>query len=165
MEYRNPKYNSNGTIDCEINHPQHGWIPFTANPEDTGAEFDVAALVTEMVESDTVLPYEAPDPEEALAHYRASLTPLSFSQLLIGLVSEQWITEAEGEAWLEGNGLPAAVSTVISQLPPEERFTAKARALRMSVANRLDPLVAELSQAGGKTPEDVDLFWETYSQI
>ena len=27
---------------------------------------------------------------------------LTVAQLLIGLVSEQWITEAEGEAWLAG---------------------------------------------------------------
>lgn len=32
---RNPKYNQNETIDCEINHPRHGWIPFTASPEDS----------------------------------------------------------------------------------------------------------------------------------
>lgn len=36
MEYRNAKYNSDGvTIDCEINHSVHGWIPFTASPNDT----------------------------------------------------------------------------------------------------------------------------------
>lgn len=32
--YRNPIYNQNGTIDCEIEHPNHGWIPFTADPND-----------------------------------------------------------------------------------------------------------------------------------
>lgn len=35
MEYRNAKYNSVGTIDCEINHPKFGWIPFTASPDDS----------------------------------------------------------------------------------------------------------------------------------
>ena len=35
MEFRNPVYNSdNITIDCLINHPIYGWIPFTANPDD-----------------------------------------------------------------------------------------------------------------------------------
>lgn len=34
MEYRNAAYNSQGTIDCEIEHPNFGWIPFTANPND-----------------------------------------------------------------------------------------------------------------------------------
>ena len=34
IEIRNPKYNTSGTIDCEINHPKYGWIEFTANPKD-----------------------------------------------------------------------------------------------------------------------------------
>lgn len=34
MEYRNPKFNMFGTIDCEVKHPAYGWIPFTASPDD-----------------------------------------------------------------------------------------------------------------------------------
>ena len=34
IEYRTPRFNSVGTIDCEINHPAFGWIPFTASPDD-----------------------------------------------------------------------------------------------------------------------------------
>jgi len=34
MEYRNATFNRHGTIDCEINHPKFGWIPFTASPDD-----------------------------------------------------------------------------------------------------------------------------------
>jgi len=34
METRNPTYNHVGTIDCEINHPVYGWLPFTATPDD-----------------------------------------------------------------------------------------------------------------------------------
>ena len=34
MNYKNPTYNANGTIDMEINHPVHGPIPFTASPDD-----------------------------------------------------------------------------------------------------------------------------------
>lgn len=34
MESRNAVFNAQGSIDCEINHPVHGWIPFTASPED-----------------------------------------------------------------------------------------------------------------------------------
>lgn len=34
MQSRNAKYNEHGTIDCEINHPYYGWIPFTASPDD-----------------------------------------------------------------------------------------------------------------------------------
>lgn len=45
MEFRNPVYNHLGTIDCEINHPSLGWIPFTADPNDpTGAEIYTSAV-------------------------------------------------------------------------------------------------------------------------
>jgi hypothetical protein len=37
MKYRNPVYNEYGSIDCEIEHPQFGWIPFTASDDDTEA--------------------------------------------------------------------------------------------------------------------------------
>ena len=30
----NPRYNADGTIDCEWDHPVHGVIPFTASPHD-----------------------------------------------------------------------------------------------------------------------------------
>lgn len=34
MQYRKPVCNENDAIDCEIEHPEYGWIPFTASPED-----------------------------------------------------------------------------------------------------------------------------------
>lgn len=37
MDIRNPKYNAAGGVDCEIAHPQLGWIPFTASPDDAEA--------------------------------------------------------------------------------------------------------------------------------
>jgi hypothetical protein len=34
MNYKNAVYNSQGTIDCEVEHPDFGWIPFTASSND-----------------------------------------------------------------------------------------------------------------------------------
>jgi hypothetical protein len=34
MNIRNPKYNNQGSVDCEIEHPTHGWIPLTADAND-----------------------------------------------------------------------------------------------------------------------------------
>lgn len=31
---KNPKRNKDGSIDIELNHPVHGWIPFTASKDD-----------------------------------------------------------------------------------------------------------------------------------
>lgn len=53
--YRNPKYCRDGIrIDCEIEHPEYGWIPFTCDPEDTGALFDTEELHKRMVRSGKV---------------------------------------------------------------------------------------------------------------
>ena len=41
MEYRSPRFNENGNIDVEINHPEFGWINYTASaldPEPHGRE-------------------------------------------------------------------------------------------------------------------------------
>ena len=34
IEYRRPFFNSTRGIDCEINHADYGWIPFTASLDD-----------------------------------------------------------------------------------------------------------------------------------
>lgn len=34
IEFRNVASLTDGRFDCEINHPQFGWIPFTADPND-----------------------------------------------------------------------------------------------------------------------------------
>ena len=89
---------------------------------------------------------------------------LTFAQLMIGLVAEGWITEAEGGAWLVGT-LPDPVLLVIPMLPPEQQFAAKARAIRPSEIIRNDPLVAALATAEGKTSAEIDDFFLTYSGV
>ena len=72
MNFRNAQYNAFGTIDCEIDHPVYGWIPFTCDPSDTGALFDTAALLAEM--QPHAAPYVPPPPptdEEVAAEVRA----------------------------------------------------------------------------------------------
>lgn len=63
MEYRNPRKTAGAAIDCEINHPTYGWIPFTADPSDTGALFDVASLYAALAADPNLAPYiPAPPP-------------------------------------------------------------------------------------------------------
>ena len=108
-------------------------------------------------------PVNAPPSQEQLEAARARMQ-LSFAQMLIGLVTEQWITEAEGEAWLTGT-VPAVVSALIDTLPVNQRFAARARAVRPSAVLRADPLVNALGQAQGKTAEELDAFFTTYAQV
>lgn len=62
IQIRNPIYSApdNSTIDCEIEHPVYGWIPFTANPNDVeplGKEvYDACAAGN----AGSVAPYVAP---------------------------------------------------------------------------------------------------------
>jgi hypothetical protein len=37
VNYRNAEKNREGLINCEIQHPTYGWIPFQASPNDTQA--------------------------------------------------------------------------------------------------------------------------------
>ena len=62
MNYQSPKLLENGWIECEIEHPEYGWIPFTCDPNDTGAQFDTAALFAEM--QPHASPYVPPTQEE-----------------------------------------------------------------------------------------------------
>ena len=64
MNYRNAKRLANGWIDCEIEHPHFGWIPFTCDPNDTGAQFDVAALHATMDADQATAAYVPPTQEE-----------------------------------------------------------------------------------------------------
>jgi hypothetical protein len=63
MEIRNPSYNAFGTIDCEINHPKLGWIPFTASATDSeelGRQIHADILAGKAGEIST---YVAPPPQ------------------------------------------------------------------------------------------------------
>jgi hypothetical protein len=67
MNYRNAKRLADGSIDCEIEHPNLGWIPFTCDPSDTGAQFDVVTLHAQMDADPNTSPYEPPTQEDVLA--------------------------------------------------------------------------------------------------
>tara|TARA_A100000172_G_C3031788_1_gene106983 strand:- start:200 stop:610 length:411 start_codon:yes stop_codon:yes gene_type:complete len=62
-EHRNAKYISEKIIDCEINHPNHGWIPFACNPDDTGSDVDIDKLYTSLKASNPTA-YTPPTEEE-----------------------------------------------------------------------------------------------------
>lgn len=153
MEYRNARWaNEDQTlIDAEVNHPSFGWIPTTLSAEDAATAEAFTLLSSGYV--------QAFSPAE-----NGPIPSLTFPQLLIGLVAEGWITEAEGEDWLSGT-LPASVLSVIAQLPPEQRFAAKARTLRPTIIDPSERLVGMLVDQEGKTPEDMDAFFRTYAQV
>jgi hypothetical protein len=61
MNAHNPRHNSVGTIDLELEHPIFGWIPFTASPDDPhGAELYAQAILGAF---GPVAQYVPPEPE------------------------------------------------------------------------------------------------------
>lgn len=65
MNARNPKYNAVGTIDLEYEHPDFGWIPFTASPDDIeelGRTLYAQALAGDFGQPTAYTPPPAPVP-------------------------------------------------------------------------------------------------------
>ena len=74
MKYRNAKYiNDNGWIDCEIEHPQFGWIPYTLDPADTDMTINNDDLLAAMAVNGDVAAYIPPTQEELDAAAAASV--------------------------------------------------------------------------------------------
>ena len=61
----------NTAFDVEINHPEHGWIPYTLNPDDTDMTVDNSVLL-ELIGTDYAA-YVAPTQAELDAELSASL--------------------------------------------------------------------------------------------
>ena len=107
MEYRNAVYiNAENTrVNCEINSPVHGWIPYTLDPSDTDMTVDNDALLASMVLNNDVVAYVAPTSSEldteAAAQVRyerdslleTQVDPLVSNPLRWGSLSESEQTE------------------------------------------------------------------------
>jgi hypothetical protein len=104
MKFRNPVFTSAGAIDCEIEHPIYGWIPFTCAPKDAGAEFDAPALYAKMKpHAAAYAPPPAPSPEQARAEadaaraaaYAAEADPLFFKWQAGEATEAEWKAKRE----------------------------------------------------------------------
>ena len=141
------------TITMMLDHPIHGWIPITINA------YEYPELWADVIAADDIGDYISNETEVVVP-----IPTLSFPQMLTGLVAEQWITENEGKAWLIGTP-PEVVLGMIEALPAEQQFGALARVVRPTIIERNDPLVNALGQLQGKTAEELDTFFQTFSAI
>ena len=74
MNYRNAKYiNENGWIDCEIEHPDYGWIPYTLDPADTDMTINNDDLLAAMTANGDIAAYVPPTQEELDAEAAAAV--------------------------------------------------------------------------------------------
>lgn len=132
MEYRNPQKTAGVAIDCEINHPTYGWIPFTADPNDTGAAFDVASLYAALAADPNTLEYVAPPP-----------------------VVPQSVTPRQVRLVLLSQGLLASVEAMIAQQDEATRIAWQ----YASEFRRDDPLLLSLATSLNLTEQQLDDFF------
>ena len=64
MQYRNAKYIDATRIECEINHPVYGWIPYGLDPADTDMTVDNNVLLAAMKANKDVAAYIPPTQAE-----------------------------------------------------------------------------------------------------
>lgn len=138
MDYRSARYTEGGKIDCEVNHPDYGWIPFTAAPDDVQAH--CRELHARIVAAGDAAPYvapPAPTAAELLAEWRltAFCTPLQ-GQLALG--ETRW----------------QQVELILAD--PATSWEMRQSVRSASVWNRRSDMIAALGAALGLTPEEVD---------
>ena len=65
-KYRNASYvnEAETMVDCEIEHPTYGWIPYSCNPDDGDQTIDNDYLFTQFAAKGDVAAYVAPTQAE-----------------------------------------------------------------------------------------------------
>lgn len=111
------KYNADGSIDLEYNHPQYGLIPFTASPDDVeelGRELYQRALNGEFGGIEPHTPPSAT--EQAIAHNNemTRLRQLAYQRESDPLFLKSQRGEATHEEWL------AAIQAIKDRYPMVE---------------------------------------------
>jgi len=100
MNYRNAKFTAQpNIIDCEIEHPKFGWIPYTLDPADTDQTVNNADLMALVQGRNDVAEYVEPpvDPKALAAEARtkrnAILTQSDWTQVADAPVDQTaWAT-------------------------------------------------------------------------
>ena len=94
MDIRNPQYNAFGTIDCEVNHPTLGWIPFTATSEDYPEIFQAAEKMQPAPYVPTPVAKEQQQANRAKA-YKNEADPLFFKYQRGEATEAEWLDKIE----------------------------------------------------------------------
>lgn len=137
MQIRNPKHNASGGIDCEIEHPSFGWIPFTASPSDAeelGRQIYAAALAGDFGEI-------APAPP-------APPAPVP-----------QVVTMRQARLALLGAGLLGGVDAAIAALPSPQKEAALIEWEYSSEVHRNRAFVQSLAGALSLTEQQLDALF------
>jgi len=144
---RNPRWNAgNETIDCEIEHPVFGWIPFTANPNDP--EEHGRAIFNAV--KDIAEPYDPslyPEPTEQ------DLLEIERSEMIVSRFQAK-------AAILQADLLPAVEAALVDADPIARLAWSEAVEFR-----RDSPTIISLGTAIGLTDEQLDALFRVAKTI
>jgi len=161
MQYRNAQYTVDGCIDCEIEHPVYGWVPFTADENDS--EQHGRDIFAQIVSDGNVAEY-TPPPAPTLEHIRTQ-TCIPRAKFAIAAAKAGLITEVEAEEWAAGVANPQWVSDAIEAavtdgiIPEDERLEVRIAVRTQDTIGRNDRLIPILADNKGLTPEQVDALF------
>lgn len=130
-------------IDCEIDHPIYGWLPFTAR--DATGDHEVQAVWDALTSSGTPIPNAVDDPVRMLATERARMKCSRF----------------QARAALHIAGLLSSADTAVAAAPVLTQIAwADAQEFQ-----RASPTIAALAPALGLTEFDIDDLFRAAMQI
>ena len=135
MQVKNLKYNQLGNIDCEIEHPSYGWIPFTASPYDSeplGVQIYNRAINGEFGEIEEYVP-----------------TPPVIS-------IPSFVTMRQARLALLQQGLLSQVQTAIDSLPSPQKEAAEIEWNYSSEVHRSSQFVQLLGANLGLSSQQLD---------
>ncbi len=153
MQYRNAQYTADGRIDCEIEHPVYGWVPFTADENDS--EQHGRDVFARIVSDGDIAAYTPPlEPTIEERRDRASLPKDDF---ILAALDAGVLSEADAEK--ATNGWPIGWDAFFEGKPTRDRIEAKARWANATTIARNAPLIEALAAFKGLTPEQVDALF------
>lgn len=122
MNYRNARYIDATRIDCEIEHPVYGWIPYTLDPSDTDMTVNNAELLSAMRQRGDVAAYIPPTPEELTAITAGAVRAERDMKLAIEVDSIAGNTLRWAELSAEKQQAWAAYRQALRDVPAQEGF-------------------------------------------
>lgn len=91
---------------------------------------------------------------------------LTRRQVIIGMVAEGLISDAEGLALAQNGTPPAAVEAIIQAMStPLQRSAARITLASFTVAYRIDPMTQVFQAAGGLSDAQMDAFFQGYTNV
>jgi hypothetical protein len=105
VEYRNAKFVTpdNLQIDCEINHPEYGWIPYLLDPADTDMTIDNTELKASMDQNGDVAAFNQQEYDDKIASLvrlqRDNMLQMEVDPIVSNALRWADMTTEEQNAW------------------------------------------------------------------